>query len=770
MDGGNRRQFLKQAAGSAAAVTGAWQAVAAPEAARGRVLARVAMHKGVPTLFIDDAPRVPYVYFFPVPVKEHIADFTRGGISIYSWGWGSQIPHCLDMGWKGPGQFDYTDFDAQVSTILDANPHGYLIPRLAVSAPERWLEAHPDDRFVTEEGRYPNAGEFCRYVTSMASKGWLRDASAALERFIRHVRGMPYAARVIGYQITGGFNEWFYCPDEFPDFSPAFRRSFGEWLGTRYHNDVAALRDSWRMPQAAFEDPPLPRKEARLKTDVNLLRDPALSRWVSDYYQFLSEADAAALVHLAGVGKAACNRESLIGAFYGYVMNAAGGYSNLTAPVNWGHQALLQVLESPDVDYLCAPYQYTHRGPGGYDGPQSVEESVRLHGKLFLTECDTATFVPAPANWNTQGRGVPSRAVSFGILKRDFSHRLIARDGMWWMDLVPKGGWYHHPDIVRFFKRTCSLFDKSARLDMRYQGEVAVIIDTDTPYYLKPGVELLFPLVFLQDRLGLPRMGTTYDLYVHDDLARPDMPEYKLYIFLNTLYLTSAERRAIQHHVQRDNKVAVWMYAPGVLSEGGLSVNGIRELSGMRIQYKAVSAAHHFLSSRVYITDFDHPITSNLDSIPFFGTDSPIGPVFYCDDPEARVLGRLLPDHATEDFGEWPGFAVREFSDWKSIFISVPNVPSAFLRNIAYYAGCHVYSDSHDILYANSHFVCLHANKGGEKRFRLRNRSDVYDAFTEQRIAAAATEFTDTVPQYGTKLYFLGDVRQIADAETRFEL
>jgi hypothetical protein len=32
------------------------------------------------------------------------------------------------------------------------------------------------------------------------------------------------------------------------------------------------------------------------------------------------------------------------------------------------------------------------------------------------------------------------------------------------------------------------------------------------------------------------------------------------------------------------------------------------------------------------------------------------------------------------------------------------------------------------------------------------------------------TEFTDTVPQYGTKLHFLGDVRQIADAETRFEL
>ena len=51
-------------------------------------------------------------------------------------------------------------------------------------------------------------------------------------------------------------------------------------------------------------------------------------------------------------------------------------------------------------------------------------------------------------------------------------------------------------------------------------------------------------------------------------------------------------------------------------------------------------------------------------------------------------------------------------------------------------------------------------------RLKLPQKSDVSDAFTEQRIAADVTEFTDTVPQYGTKLYFLGDVRQIANAET----
>ena len=517
----NRRDFLKLAAGSAALASTELQSIATgARAIDSLTKAHVGMHKGVPTLFINQIPQISYIYFFPVPVKEHIADFAKAGINIYTWGYGGPIQHCLDMGWKGPNYFDYTDIDAQVETILSVNPHAYLIPRVAVSAPAGWLEAHADDRLVTEEGRYP-ATQVCRYVTSLASKVWLHDASDALERFVRHVRSMPYSGRVIGYQLTGGINEWFYCRNEFPDFSPAFKRSFGEWLSTRYGNNVTALRESWKLREASFEDPPLPRQEVRLKTDVNLLRDPAVSRWVSDYYQFLAEADAGALVHLAGVGKAACDHESIIGAFYGYVMAVMGGYANLSSPVNWGHMALLKVLESSDVDYICSPYNYYHRGPGGCDGSQSVEESVRLHGKLFLTECDSATFVPVPDEVCDprsdlrmyQGRGLPTKSASFGIFKRDFSHHLIVRSGMWWMDLIPKGGWYHHPDIVRFMVRSRTLLEKSARLDMRYQGEVAVIVDTDTAYYLKsPGVELLFPMIFLQDKLGLARMGTTYDV------------------------------------------------------------------------------------------------------------------------------------------------------------------------------------------------------------------------------------------------------------------
>jgi hypothetical protein len=759
----SRREFLSTTAQTSAVIAAGMEAMRAGNvpASEARVRARIGSHKDVPALFINDAVASPYVYFFPVPVKEHVADFAKAGLHIYSWGWSDIIPHSRDLGWKGPNEYDYREFDAEVQTILAGDQDAYLFPRLAVSAPQWWLVAHPDDRLAAEDGPC-----IAPYQTSMASRTWLRDASEAFTKLIEHVRSMPYAGHFVGYQVTGGLNEWFYCGDD-PDFSPAATQRFREWLRAKYSDDVAALRSAWKMRDLIFELAALPSKTTRLQADINLLRDPAVSCWVSDYFEFLSDVNADALIHFCKVGKDATHNESILGAFYGYLICAVGA-PNVGSAVHWGHQALRKVLSSPYVDFLCSPYEYTRRTPGGYDGEQALPETVKLYGKLFFSECDTPTFVAKPTDWNLEGRPVPTRAQSFGMLKRDFSHRLICRYGMWWMDLVPKGGWYHDADIVRLFARTRVLREKSLNLDVHYKGEVAVLMDEETPYYLKPGVELLYPLAYLQERLNFPRMGTTYDVYLHNDLSNPKMPDYKLYIFLDTLYLTDAEREVVKQRIRKDGKVAVWLYAPGVLSEKGFCVENIRDLTGIRVKHQ-VADFYGQVSSRVYLTDFEHTITSRMAAIPEFGTDSRLGPIFYCDDPEARILGRLLPWHG-EGAGEAPGFVVKEFADWTSVYIAAPNVPSPILRNIARHAGCHIYNEDGDLVYANSHFLAIHANSGGAKRLMLPRQTNVYDAFTEKLIARNVTEFTDTVPQYETRLYFLGEISQIADPQSAFNL
>ena len=321
-----RRQF-----GAAALVS---SAVAASGRATSGTRARVAPNLGAPTLYINDVPRDPYIYFFAEPVKEYIADFARAGIHLYSWGWSSIIAHSMEMGWKGPGRSDYSEFDSGLATILDADPDAYVFPRLAVSAPKWWLESHPDDRLAFEDGR-PGTST---YSTSMASQAWLVDASAALVALIRHVDSMPIRDRIIGYQLTGGINEWFYTFDSrFADFSPAALRSFRTWLKARYRGDSAAFGKPGRFLRRTSRTRPYRRPTSGCKRMWTSCAIPPVRARVPDYLRFHSETNANALIHLCEAGKRATGGEKIFGAFYGYLIAQTSGYGGGHAPWNWGH-------------------------------------------------------------------------------------------------------------------------------------------------------------------------------------------------------------------------------------------------------------------------------------------------------------------------------------------------------------------------------------------------------------------------------------------------
>lgn len=725
-------------------------------------IAKVQMHKGVPTLFINDTPYSACTYFFCVPIEKYIKKFRDAGVKIHTWGWSATIPHSMDIGWYGPGRYNYDAFDKQVEKILKADPQAYLFPRLAVSPPFWWYDLHHDEMCTYDSGE--------REGVSMASKVWRKEAGEALVSFIKHVRRRPYKDNFIGYQITGGRNEWFYTHRivAFPDYSKPMLLGFREWLRGKYEDDASALRSSWNIPDVDFDNATLPTRAERMRADLNLFKNPSVSRRVSDYYEFHNDSVAEALIHFCKLGKEITNNESLFGAFYGYMVSAAGFPS---LPQHWGHQALKKVIESNYVDFLCAPYGYSYRGPGGVDRPQAVIDSVRLRGKLWFTECDPVTFLAS-----TGGAWQPGRAETLnetiGVIKRDFGNVLTRGDGMWWMDIEMQGGRYDHPEVMDCISRLKRIADGSLDLDRTYKGGIAVIVDEQTPFYMKPGFELTYPLIYMQIILGLSWIGTPYDIYLHDDLSHANFPDYKLYVFLNTFYLTKDEREAVKKRVQRNNSTVVWMYAPGFIGEDGFSTENMRDLTGMSIAYREANYHVGFglypldepldgCPQRVYLTNFDHPITRGIPPHTTFGTDTSIGPIFYCNDPEAVTLGRLITPHASRFAPELPVFCVKEFKDWKSIFVGVPNVPSNVLRSIAKYAGVHVYSDYDDVVYANYNFLAVHTKHPGERTIRLPKKCDVYDLFKEEFVAKNANEFTVDLRQYETALYFLGDIKEL---------
>jgi len=104
-----------------------------------------------------------------------------------------------------------------------------------------------------------------------------------------------------------------------------------------------------------------------------------------------------------------------------------------------------------------------------------------------------------------------------------------------------------------------------------------------------------------------------------------------------------------------------------------------------------------------------------------------------------------------------PGMAVKEFPEWKSIYIGAPNVPSNLLRSIASYAKVHIYSYSDDVLYADRNFITIHAVKPGEKLICLPKKTDVYDAVENRLVAKEVTRFTDKFEAGETRLYYYGE-------------
>jgi hypothetical protein len=129
-----------------------------------------------------------------------------------------------------------------------------------------------------------------------------------------------------------------------------------------------------------------------------------------------------------------------------------------------------------------------------------------------------------------------------------------------------------------------------------------------------------------------------------------------------------------------------------------------------------------------------------------------LAPIFYVDDPAATVLGQVVYSQGNCR----PGMAVRSFPDWTSIYVAAPNLPAALLRNIARFAGAHIYSNEGDIIYATRELLGVHTVSGGPRRLQLpRPAVEVVDLFADRTVARDTAAFEVELPPASTALYLL---------------
>jgi len=693
----------------------------------------VRMHNGAPTLFINDAPHNACMFWHskPMDAGEDIRLFADAGVHLFTTGLSAEM--------QQDGSFDVSHLTQLMRVILSANPKALVMPRVWLEPPKWWFEQHPDEMQVHYDAV---TGDKVRRYVSFSSQRWLNDMGAALPNLLRLCEER-WGDHIIGYHLcAGACGEWSYSwAPVLSGYSISQRAAFQRWLRERYGGDVGRLRRAWADDAVTFETAEVPRNRVRDRNAWPAMWSifkPQSEQRCIDYLTFHSEAVADAITHFARITKRTLRemgREKICGVFYAYhIPNEDVPW----AVYNAGHHAHKPVLESPDIDFISSPMTYNLRQAGGHYHSQLLPGSVRLHGKLYWCEDDTFTHLARETPWRPKCRDAKETA---DVLWRNFAGTLCEAGAYWWMDHDGEG-WYRDDRLMAEVAAMARLAGQRLDSDKTPDAQIAVLASPDSMNYLRYDSALADAL--LPDMISeLLCVGAPFDLYGVDDLellwgqetGRQQPADtaswsnnYRMFIFLDALYLSDRQRAAIRRVLADGNRTALWFYGAGLAggakgvshAEGALSTDAMAEVTGIRTRLKDRVGQ---MRAETYLTG------TRLT----WGTARHIGPEIVGDDPNAEQLGWM------QYRGE-PALLRKRCGELTSIWCAAPGLPACVVRLFAKEAGVHIYTETGDRFYRQGDLAVLHASFSGRRTLVLPRPADVFDVRRGRSLARDALE------------------------------
>lgn len=672
--------------------------------------------------------------------------------------------------------------------LLEAVPDALCFLRISLDAPMDWLRAHPDELMRYDDGSTEPFVFHSEFLDGeipgmcfLGSETWREESGRHLLTFLEELDRTELSHHIIGYFLAAGScSEWnsgnplnMWWKNKGAGYSPAFRKTFGRYLKEKYGTQEA-LRRAWRDPEATFENPHIPTMKERLfanidgrvldqyeefsageadpgnGTNIGSFLDLDHYACVLDFMRAFHYGPAESIMYFARLLKSRDDRK-MVGAFY-------GGFG-CTDYFNCGSAgAVLKILDSPEVDYLATPGTYNDRQLGGVTAQREMQDSFRLRGKLFISEDDTRTH--CDNDFYRETMLLYTAQDSADILKRDFGRNICEDIYGWWFDHSATGKRYNDPDICRVLARQQEIARFAYAQDRRKHNQVALIYDEESISLVSQ--QTSYELCDLFRTSEVHRLGVPVDYYFHNDLARADMPDYKVYIFVNCFYLSDAEREVIDRKVKRDGRMAIWLYASGFANPDAdvrMSADNITSLTDIHticdphcsFTTFRLTGAHPALSrvdaDRLY-GRFDRKIESNV----WLRQTAQITyayPLFTTDDPDAQVLGRFCNTGL-------PALVIKEMPAYTSVFCGAKVLHADILQSLLAYAGCHIWNDStDDVLYANDHFVVLHAASAGEKTLHLPVQTDAYEVYEKRFYGQGTAAISFPMRRGETKMFSL---------------
>ncbi|MBQ4270012.1 MAG: hypothetical protein IJB97_10240 [Clostridia bacterium] len=427
---------------------------------------------GVPTLTVNGEPIAETAYMTYYVKNGRYDDFSKIGYRLYSvpllfssmpLNDATQFPPFTTGIYDGD-EPNYALIDEAIGKVLKACPNAYIFPRVNLSLPRKWEDEHPDelcDFGFTEHKR-----------VCFSSDLWAEETKRLLRDFIGYVEKSKYRENIIGYQLAGGNTE--------------------EWFSFDLKGSVG------KRSREGYE---------------KYCKENGEEKSEEGYYRYLSLTVANRLCEFARTAKECVDDRLVVGTFYGYTLECPARTSC--------HHALARVLACKDIDFICSPISYANYRLAGQDHANMLPvDSLKLHGKLYFSECDQRTHLTRPPNdlpaYNTWIWQPTEKQPTKEVLKLLFSRALTHGHAMWWFDMW--GGWYADEEYLALMKRAKEIAAESLSLDRKSAAKTAVFIDENC-YASLPETDKGVP-VGCYFRYQLGQTGVPYDIYLASDFER----------------------------------------------------------------------------------------------------------------------------------------------------------------------------------------------------------------------------------------------------------
>ena len=689
----------------------------------------VKMVNGCPQMFINGRKTPPLMLFVNVFLNNRtslaqsaseIRLAAKSGINIitFTCHYGGGIPNPESPIAK------YWQIDKICKFILSNNPKAWLLPRVWCGV-AGFRANHPAQQVSYTNGSHP--------MTSVASRRWFRATAGALTALVRHIQASRYAMHIIGYHIThGNTGEWF-TPDygTLPsfDYSRSNRLAFARWLKRHYGTD-RALRAAWHDAKVSFSTVTVPPPEPA----TNYPFYTPSERPFVDYLNYQSDITADRIMQLAAVVKRATAGRSLVVTFYGYDFELPTSDTS--------DRALGKLLRCGDIDAIASPVSYHDRQPGGSPAFMGPVDSATLHGKLWMMEDDTRTFVH-PHNTVFVAPGFKARCKTLNqtnaVHNRNFGQMMIHGLGTWWMDLEG-AGWLNNAGMWMDMERLRAAYARYAP-QTQYEPNVAVVYDERSPSYARAEPGRVLPLypALVDYPTEFFHCGASVGFYLLSDIGEPNFPKAKVIIFLNAWHVNSATRRVIREKLEHGGRTLVWMYGDGFIRKGNIDTAAASRLVGMKLRIRA--AMGNLPASVIMANNALH-----LHAGSIAGLDGADAPSWAVADPAALPLAQYKPDGGIS-------VALKRFSGYQTLFIGDPRCSAAFWRSLLPHLGVPVYLNTNDAFQTDGRLMMISSDgHAGMRPVILPHRGTVYNLMTGETVARNVRHFKVLLRRFQTLL------------------